>query len=190
VVVASAADASEMVRHVDERHPDLVVTDIRMPPGRTDDGLRAALEIRREWPGTAVVVLSQYVQRRYALELLSADPSGIGYLLKQRIADVPTFCADLERVATGATVLDPEVVALMLARARREDDALAQLTDRQREVLALMAEGRTNSSIARRMSITDKAVVHHASHIYSALGLPPSEDDHRRVLAVLRYLSR
>jgi DNA-binding NarL/FixJ family response regulator len=189
-VVATAADAAEMVRHVAERRPDLVLTDIRMPPGHTDEGLRAALEIRREWPGTAVVVLSQYVQRRYAVELLTANPSGVGYLLKQRIADVATFCADLERVAAGGTVLDPEVVALMLARARRDDGALELLTDRQREVLALMAEGRTNASIARRMSITDKAVVQHASHIYDALGLTPSDDDHRRVLAVLRYLSR
>ena len=190
VVVATAADAAEMVRHVAERRPDLVVTDIRMPPSRTDEGLRAALEIRREWPDTAVVVLSQYVQRRYAVELLSTNSSGVGYLLKQRIANVATFCADLERVGAGGTVLDPEVVAVMLARARREDDALGLLTDRQREVLALMAEGRTNASIARQMSITEKAVVQHASHIYDALGLSPSDDDHRRVLAVLRYLSR
>jgi DNA-binding NarL/FixJ family response regulator len=189
-VVATAADAAEMVRHVAERRPDLVVTDIRMPPSHTDEGLRAALEIRRAWPDTAVVVLSQYVQRRYAVELLSANSSGVGYLLKQRIADVATFCADLERVGTGGTVLDPEVVALMLARARREDDALGLLTDRQREVLAMMAEGRTNASIARQMSITEKAVVQHASHIYDALGLSPSDDQHRRVLAVLRYLSR
>jgi DNA-binding NarL/FixJ family response regulator len=189
-VVAAAADAGEMLRHVAERRPDLVVTDIRMPPSHTDEGLRAALEIRREWPGTAVVVLSQYVQRRNAVELLSANSSGIGYLLKQRIADVATFCADLERVAAGGTVLDPEVVALMLARARRDGDALELLTDRQRQVLALMAEGRANAAIARQMSITDKAVVQHVSHIYDALGLPPSEDDHRRVLAVLRYLSR
>ena len=187
VVVATAADAAEMVRHVAERRPDLVVTDIRMPPSRTDEGLRAALEIRREWPDTAVVVLSQYVQRRYAVELLSTNSSGVGYLLKQRIANVATFCADLERVGAGGTVLDPEVVAVMLARARREDDALGLLTDRQREVLA---EGRTNASIARQMSITEKAVVQHASHIYDALGLSPSDDDHRRVLAVLRYLSR
>jgi DNA-binding NarL/FixJ family response regulator len=188
-VVATAADAAEMVRHVAERRPDLVLTDIRMPPSHTDEGLRAALEIRREWPGTAVVVLSQYVQRRYAVELLTANPSGVGYLLKQRIADVATFCADLERVAAGGTVLDPEVVALMLARARRDDGALELLTDRQREVLVLMAEGRSNASIARRLSITEKAVVQHASHIYDALGLTHSDDAHRRVLAVLRYLS-
>jgi DNA-binding NarL/FixJ family response regulator len=189
-VVTAAADAAEMLRHVAERHPDLVVTDIRMPPSHTDEGLRAALEIRRAWPDTAVVVLSQYVQRRYAVELLSANSSGVGYLLKQRIADVATSCADPERVGAGGTVLDPEVVALMLARAERQNDTLGLLTDRQREVLALMAEGRTNASIARRMSITDKAVVQHASHIYDALGLPPSDDDHRGVLAVLRYLSR
>jgi hypothetical protein len=148
-----------------------------------DDAVRPAM---REWPGTAVVVLSQYMQRRYAVELLSANSSGAGYLLKQRIADVATFCADLERVVAGGTVLDPEVVALMLARARRDGDALELLTDRQREVLALMAEGRTNASIARQMSITDKAVVQHVSHARAA----PSDDDHRRVMAVLRNLSQ
>jgi DNA-binding NarL/FixJ family response regulator len=189
-VVGSAADAEDLIRLTAEHGPDLVVTDIRMPPGHTDEGLVAALRIRRERPGTAVVVLSQHVQRRYASELLAEQPSGLGYLLKQRIADIPTFCADLERVRAGGTVLDPEVVALMVARARRDDDALDRLTTRQAEVLAGMAQGRTNGAIARQLSITEKAVVAHASHVYDQLGLVPSEDDHRRVLAVIRYLAR
>ena len=188
-VVGTAADATELLRHAYEREPDLVITDIRMPPTHTDEGLVAALQIHRTRPSTAIVVLSQHVQRRYAVELLTGRPSGIGYLLKQRIADIPTFCADLERVRAGGTVLDPEVVALILARARRDDDTLGRLTSRQHQVLALMAEGRSNASIARRLSITDKAVVGHVSHIYDELGLPPSDDDHRRVLAVLRYLT-
>jgi DNA-binding NarL/FixJ family response regulator len=189
-VVGSAADAEDLIRLTAGHGPDLVVTDIRMPPGHTDEGLVAALRIRRERPGTAVVVLSQHVQRRYASELLAEQPSGLGYLLKQRIADIPTFCADLERVRAGGTVLDPEVVALMVARARRDDDALDRLTTRQAEVLAGMAQGRTNGAIARQLSITEKAVVAHASHVYDQLGLVPSEDDHRRVLAVIRYLAR
>lgn len=189
-VVGTAADAGELLRHTEERAPDLVVTDIRMPPGHTDEGLVAALEIHRTRPETAIVLLSQHVQRRYAVELLTVRPARIGYLLKQRIADIPTFRADLERVCAGGTVLDPEVVSLMLTRARRDDLALDRLTPRQSEVLALMAEGRTNAAIARRLTITEKAVVGHVSHIYSELGLPPSDDDHRRVLAVLRHLTR
>ncbi|MGD9529796.1 response regulator transcription factor [Pseudonocardia sp.] len=191
-VVGTAADAAELVRHTEERDPDLVITDIRMPPGHTDEGLVAALHIHRTRPRTAIVLLSQHVQRRYALELLMERPSGIGYLLKQRIADVSTFCADLERIRAGATVLDPEVVTLVVARARHTgfDDALDRLTPRQHEVLALMASGRSNAAIARRLSITEKAVVGHVSHIYDLLGLPPDEDDHRRVLAVVRHLSR
>ena len=136
------------------------------------------------------MVLSQHVQRRYAVELLTERPAGVGYLLKQRITDIPTFCGDLERVCAGGTVLDPEVVALMVRRARREDEAVDRLTPRRHEVLTLMAEGRSNAAIARQLTISEKAVVQHASHIYDELGLPPSEDEHRRVLAVLRYLSR
>ncbi|HEU4540199.1 MAG TPA: response regulator transcription factor [Jiangellaceae bacterium] len=188
-VVATAADATELVRRAREHKPDLVVTDIRMPPSHTDEGLVAALQIRRARPQTAVVVLSQHVQRRYAAELLAEFPSGVGYLLKQRIADIDTFCEDLERVCNGGTVLDPEVVALMLARAQHSDDALGRLTERQHEVLALMAQGRSNAAIARQLTITEKAVVQHTSHIYDILGLSPGADDHRRVLAVLRYLS-
>ena len=189
-VIGAAADADELLRHTAEGAPDLVITDIRMPPTHTDEGLVAAMEIQRTQPGAALVLLSQHVQRRYAVELLTVRPSRIGYLLKQRIADIPTFCADLERVCAGGTVLDPEVVGLMLTRARRGHHALGRLTARQSEVLALMAEGRTNASIARRLSVTERAVVGHASHIYDTLGLPPSDDDHRRVLAVLRYLAR
>lgn len=189
-VVAAAKDAEELLLESQHLRPDLVVTDIRMPPSHTDEGLRAALEIRRGMPDIAVVVLSNYVQRDYASELLAGQAAGIGYLLKQRVADIPTFCADLRRVCVGGTVLDPEVVALMVARARSEGDALASLTPRQLEVLAMMAEGRSNAAIARSLYISEKAVAQHASHIYESLGLPPSEDDHRRVLAVIRYLDR
>ncbi len=140
-----------MIRHVDERLPDLVITDIRMPPDYTDEGLRAALRIRASHPQTPIVVLSQHVQRRYAVELLADNAAGVGYLLKQRIADIPTFCADLDRVRSGGTVLDPEIVALMLARADRDHDSIRRLTQRQQQVLGLMAEGRTNGAIAHRL---------------------------------------
>jgi DNA-binding NarL/FixJ family response regulator len=166
--------------------PDLVVADIRMPPNGTDDGLRAALEIRQAFPGVALLVLSQHVQPRYAIELMEAGAERLGYLLKQRVTDVETFCADVRRICTGGLVLDPEVVAAMLARGRR-DDAVARLTPRQREVLALMAEGRSNQAIAKQL--TEKAVVKHVSHVYDELGLLPGPDDHRRVLAVVRYLT-
>jgi DNA-binding NarL/FixJ family response regulator len=189
-VVGAAADGADLVRQAGQLDPDLVVTDIRMPPGYADEGLRAALEIRRTSPQIAIVVLSQHLQRRYAVELLADESAGIGYLLKQRIADIATFCGDLRRVCDGGTVLDPEVVALMLARARSDHDALQRLTGRQLEVLALMAEGRSNASVARALSVSERAVVQHASHIYDQLGLPVSDDDHRRVLAVIRYLSR
>jgi DNA-binding NarL/FixJ family response regulator len=189
-VVATARDGAELVRQARQLDPGLVITDIRMPPGDTDEGLRAALEIRHAMPHIAVVVLSQYLQRQYAVELLTEQSAGIGYLLKQRIADIPTFCRDLERVCAGGTVLDPEVVALMVARARHQDDGLQRLSGRQQEVLALMAEGRSNASIARKLFISDKAVVQHASHVYDELGLQISDDGHRRVLAVIRYLAR
>jgi DNA-binding NarL/FixJ family response regulator len=188
-IVGSAGSGPDLVRLAGQHRPDLVVTDIRMPPGHTDEGLLAALRIRREQPGTAIVVLSQHLQRRYALELLTDRPAGIGYLLKQRIADVPTFCADLRRVCEGGTALDPEVVALMMTRAGTRDGALTRLTARQLEVLALIAEGLSNAAIARALTISEKAVVQHASRIYDQLGLPADEDGHRRVLAVVRYLS-
>jgi DNA-binding NarL/FixJ family response regulator len=189
-VVAAARDATELLRYVGQLTPDLVVTDIRMPPDYTDEGLRAALQIRQDNPQISIVVLSQHLQRQHATELLAAPAGGVGYLLKQRIADIPTFCADLERVCAGRTVLDPDVVALLVSRARHEANGLSQLTNRQLDVLALMAEGRSNARIARTLFISEKAVVQHTSHIYDELGLPASEDDHRRVLAVLRYLTR
>ncbi len=188
-VVAAVGNADELVRSAGEHVPDIVVTDIRMPPDHEDAGLRAAMEIRREHPGIAVLVLSQHLQRAYAVELLGDRSSGVGYLLKQRIADIDTFIDDLRRIAAGGTVLDPEVVSLMVARARGHHDALDRLTPRQQQVLALMSEGRTNASIARTLSITERAVVQHTSHIYDQLGLALSDDDHRRVLAVVRYLS-
>ncbi|MHA6513481.1 response regulator [Tessaracoccus sp. Z1128] len=187
-VVARVGDADALLDAVVDYGPDLVLTDIRMPPSFTDEGLQAALRIRREWPDTAVVVLSQYVQRRYAIELLNGDGGGIGYLLKQRIADIETFLGDLARVAAGGTALDPEVVSLMLSRAEHTGGAVVRLTRRQREVLALMAEGRSNTAIAASLVLTEKAVVQHTSHVYDALGIPVTTDDHRRVLAVIRYL--
>jgi len=161
-----------------------------MPPGLADDGLQAALTIRERHPGIGVVVLSQHAQRAYAVELLSRGdgPAGVGYLLKQRVTDVDTFCADLERVAAGGTVIDPTVVSTLLSRAAQRAPA-ELLTPRQRQVLGLMAEGRSNAAIAERLGVTEKAVVRHVSHVYDALGLPDGRDDHRRVLAVLRHLA-
>jgi DNA-binding NarL/FixJ family response regulator len=187
-VVGRAEDAPELIRKANAHRPDLVVTDIRMPPGGADDGLQAALRIRAEHPETAILVLSQHVQRAYATELVEGGTVGVGYLLKQRVANFASFSADVRRVASGECVLDPEVVATMMSRPRR-DATLESLTPRQREVLALMAEGRSNGAIAERLSVTPKAVVRHVSHIYDTLGLPPAEKDHRRVLAVVRYLS-
>jgi DNA-binding NarL/FixJ family response regulator len=188
-VVASAADAGDLERKALAHGPDLVIADIQMPPGHADDGLQAVLRIRAQLPRMAVLVLSQHVQRRYAEALLDGGAEGVGYLLKQRVADVEGFCADARRLCAGGSVLDPEVVATMLSRARR-DDPLERLTPRQREVLALMAEGRSNAAIADRLVITEQAVVKHAAHIYAELGLAPCPEDHRRVLAVVRYLAR
>jgi DNA-binding NarL/FixJ family response regulator len=188
-VVATAGDAEALESAVREHDPDLVVTDIRMPPTHTDEGLVAAVRIRSEHPETAVMVLSQHVQRSYAVELLSGQNGRIGYLLKQRIADVETFLDDLRRVAAGGTALDPDVIAVMVARASRSDAAVGSLTPRQQEVLALVAEGRSNARIASELFLTEKAVVQHTSRIYDALGLPVDSDAHRRVLAVLHYLN-
>lgn len=187
-IVAAAADGEELVRKADAHRPDLLVADIRMPPTYTDDGLRAALELRARRPELPVLVLSQYVQRRYAVELLESGERGVGYLLKQRIADVDRFVADARRIVAGGTVLDREVVSAMLDRPRK-GDPLGRLTERQREVLELMAEGRSNAAIAEQLSISDKAVVRHASNIYDELALERSPGDHRRVLAVVRFLS-
>jgi DNA-binding NarL/FixJ family response regulator len=187
-VAGVAADGADLVRKARAHHPDVVVADVRMPPTQTDEGLRAALAIRETEPQIAIVVLSQHVQRRYASELLrSGDGAGgVGYLLKQRVADSEAFCADVRRVAGGGSVLDPEVVSTMLGGPER--GALGQLTERQREVLALMAEGRSNAGIAERLFLTERAVIKHVSHIYEELGIAPAADDHRRVLAVVRYL--
>jgi len=167
--------------------PDLVLTDLRMPPTAIDDGLRAAQRIRAEQPGTAVVVLSHHVNGQYAAELLGERASAVGYLLKQRIADTAGFCRDLRRVAEGGVALDPEVITAMLAR---RDDAVEQLSTRRREVLGLITQGRSNAGIARVLGISEKSVVAHTSGIYDALGRAPDVDDHRRVLAVVRYLTR
>jgi DNA-binding NarL/FixJ family response regulator len=158
-----------------------------MPPTHTDDGLRAALQIRGRWPAIAILVLSQYVEETYATELLADDTSGLGYLLKDRIADVAEFLDGVRRVGAGGTVLDPEVVAQLLARSRRRDP-LDRLSPREREVLGLMAEGRSNAAIARELVVSDGAVEKHVSNIFTKLDLPPTEHDHRRVLAVLRWL--
>ncbi|MEJ1153979.1 response regulator transcription factor [Microbacterium marmarense] len=188
-VVAVVADAVQLDAAVVQHEPELVVTDIRMPPTFTDEGLAAAVRIRKRWPQTAVVVLSQHVQRRYAEELLGDGRGGVGYLLKQRIADVETFTQDLWRVAAGGTALDPDVVEILVSRAQMLGGGVERLTQRQREVLALMAEGRSNTWIAASLGCSDKAVVQHTSRIYDALGLPVDADDHRRVLAVLHYLT-
>lgn len=187
-VVAAVGNAELLEREVARHRPDLAITDIRMPPTHTDEGLVSALRIRETHPEVGVVVLSQHVQRRYAAELLSRDGGRFGYLLKQRIADVKTFTESLRRVADGGTALDPEVISVMVNRASRADSALGRLTPRQLEVLALMAEGRSNAGIAGKLFLTEKAVVQHTSNIYDALGLAIDADDHRRVLAVTRYL--
>ena len=188
-VVATAEDAAGLLQIVEEQHPDLVITDIRMPPSHTDEGLVAALDIRRRHPEIAVMVLSQYVQRQYAVELVTEQTGSVGYLLKQRIGDINRFLDDLRVVAAGGTVLDPEVITMLVARAKVADSAIASLTPRQAEVLELMAEGLSNAKIASRMFVTEKAVVQHTSRIYDALGLPPDADAHRRVMAVIRYLT-
>jgi DNA-binding NarL/FixJ family response regulator len=184
-VVAAAAEAEEFLRAVGQHEPDVVVVDVRMPPTFTDEGLRAALVVRSRWPGVGVLVLSQYVEERYATELLSDRPHGVGYLLKDRVADLTEFLEALDRVAAGGSALDPEVVAQLLARSRHP---LAPLTPREREVLALMAEGRSNAAIAGALFVGDGAVEKHINSIFGKLGLAPADRDHRRVLAVLRYL--
>ncbi|WP_308465787.1 response regulator transcription factor [Rathayibacter soli] len=188
-VVAVTGDAASLDDAVEQHRPELVVTDIRMPPTHTDEGLVCALRIRRDHPEIAVMVLSQHVQRRYARELLNGQTGRVGYLLKQRIADIDRFLGDLRRVASGGTVLDPDVIAMLVARAKLSDGAIGSLTRRQQEVLALMAEGDSNVKIAAQLFITEKAVVQHTSRIYDALNLPIDSDAHRRVLAVVRYLA-
>jgi DNA-binding NarL/FixJ family response regulator len=186
-VVAAVGDAVALVEAVGRHQPDLALVDVRMPPTHTDDGLRAAIEIRARWPQVGILVLSQYVEERYASELLAGDNGRIGSLLQDRIADVSDFADAVHRVGAGGAVLDPEVVAQIVARSRRRDP-LAGLTPREREVLGLMAEGRSNGAIAAALTVSDGAVEKHVSNIFMKLDLPPAEGDHRRVLAVLRWL--
>jgi DNA-binding NarL/FixJ family response regulator len=186
-VVGQAGDAEDLMRKVGAHKPDVAVVDVRMPPTHTDEGLRAAHRIRSEQPSTAVLVLSQYVEEAYALDLLSESTERTGYLLKDRVADIDTFTDAVRRVAGGGSALDPEVVALLLGRRRREDP-LEALTPREREVLGLMAEGRSNAAIAGELVVTERAVEKHVTSIFTKLDLTPAAEDHRRVLAVLRYL--
>src|ERR1700728_3961060 len=193
-VVAAVGNAEDLRAAVDQHRPDAAVVDVRMPPGYTDEGLRAAIAIRRDHPETGVLVFSKYVETRYAADLLRSAPgaahrrgAGVGYLLKDRVADVGEFIEALSRVAAGGTALDPEVVSQLLAASGR-GDVLGGLTHREREVLGLMAEGRSNGAIAHLLVVSERAVEKHVSNIFSKLGLAPSDADHRRVLAVLRYL--
>jgi DNA-binding NarL/FixJ family response regulator len=186
-VVGQAGDAEDLLRKVGAHKPDVVVADIRMPPDNTDDGLRAALEIRKRHPDTGVLVLSAYVEEAYAMELVSDTAAGLGYMLKDRVADVGAFVDALRRVAEGGSALDPEVVSRLLGRSRR-DDPLGELTPREREVLELMAEGRSNSAIAEQLVVTERAVEKHVTSIFGKLNLTPAAEDHRRVLAVLTFL--
>lgn len=187
-VAAETEDADGLLAAVEEHRPTLALVDVRMPPGFTDEGVRAALMIRRQWPDTAVLLLSQYVEERYAADLLSARSGGIGYLLKQRVADVEEFVDALRRVAGGGTALDPQVVAQLLLRRGGGTDPLDRLTPREREVLALMAEGRSNAGIAEQLVVGESAVAKHINSIFAKLDLPVADGDHRRVLAVLRFL--
>jgi DNA-binding NarL/FixJ family response regulator len=185
-VAAAVADGEELLRAVGQHRPGLVVVDVRMPPTHTDEGIQAALVIRRQYPDTAVMVLSQYVEESYAHDLLSTQTSAVGYLLKDRVAHVPDFLESLRRVAAGGTVLDPEVVAQLVAR--RRSDPMDDLTPREQEVLRLMAEGRSNTGIAEALRVSHSAVEKYISNIFMKLDLPPTATEHRRVLAVLRYL--
>jgi DNA-binding NarL/FixJ family response regulator len=186
-VVGRAGDADELLRKVRAHQPDVAIVDIKMPPTHTDEGLRAARTIRAEHPGTAVLVLSQYVEEDYAMDLLAGSAEGVGYVLKDRVADIDRFLDAIRRVADGGSALDPEVVSRMLGR-RRAVDPLEELTPREREVLTLMAEGRSNRAIAGDLVITERAVEKHVTSIFTKLNLPASVEDHRRVLAVLTYL--
>ena len=188
-VAAACPDAETFLRAVDEHRPELVVVDVRMPPTFTSEGIVAALKVRDAYPETAVMVLSQYVEEQYATELVASRSKGVGYLLKDRVADTGDFVAALQEVAAGGTVLDPEVVTQLLTRARHADP-LAALTAREREVLDLMAQGRTNSAIGKELYVSDGAVEKHVTSIFTKLDLPPADGDHRRVLAVLRWLDQ
>ena len=185
-VVGQAGDLDDLLRKVRAHKPDVAIVDIKMPPTYTDEGLKAALIIRSELPGTAVLVLSQYVEKQYATELLGENAEGVGYMLKDRVADVDVFVDAIRRVAAGGSVLDPEVVSQLFARHRSA--GLDELTPRERQVLALMAEGRSNHSIAADLVVTERAVEKHVTNIFGKLNIPATSEDHRRVLAVLAYL--
>jgi DNA-binding NarL/FixJ family response regulator len=187
-VVGQAADAEELLREVSEKKPDVAIVDIRMPPTHTDEGLRAARELRHRYPELGVIVLSQYVRPSYAFELLADDARGVGYLLKDRVSDLHELADAVERVGKGGSVLDPSVVAQLVGRRRQGHDPIDDLSDREREVLALMAEGRSNRAIAERLVITERTVEKHVRSILAKLRIPESQEDHRRVLAVLAYL--
>jgi DNA-binding NarL/FixJ family response regulator len=186
-VVGAIDDAIGLKELVERGDAELVVLDVRMPPTHTDEGIRAALELRAQWPELAIIVLSQYVEENYASELLAGDLGGVGYVLKDRVTDVGQFLGTVDRVGKGGTAIDPEVVSQLLARTRRQQP-IADLTPREREVLGLMAEGRSNTAIAEELVITQRAVEKHVKNIFQKLRLAPADTDHRRVLAVLRYL--
>jgi DNA-binding NarL/FixJ family response regulator len=186
--VAAAEDGDGLLVAVSEHHPDLAIVDVRMPPSFTDEGLRAALKAREQQPGLPVLVLSQYVEERYAVELLSGGAGGVGYLLKERVADVAEFVDAVQRVAGGGTCIDQEVIAQLMARGRR--NPIDVLTPREREVLGLMAQGMTNVAIAKSLTVSDGAVEKHVGNIFSKLGLEPSAEEHRRVRAVLTFMER
>jgi DNA-binding NarL/FixJ family response regulator len=188
-VVGQAGDGEELMRKAKAHKPDIAIVDIRMPPTHTDEGLRAAIAIRQAMPDTAVMVLSEYLEEEYALELVADDAAGVGYLLKSRVADLDRFAEAVRRVAEGGSALDPEVVSQMVGR-RRVEDPLAELTPREREVLRLMAEGRSNRAVAETLVISERAVEKHVTSIFSKLNLPQSAEDHRRVLAVLTFLGK
>jgi DNA-binding NarL/FixJ family response regulator len=188
-VVGLAADGDELITLVEKTHPDVAIVDIRMPPTHTDEGLKAAKAIRQRHPRVGILVLSQHVHSRYAIELLSGGTDGIGYLLKERVSDLTELASSVQRVGDGGSVVDPAVVEQLVGRRRHGQDPLANLTDREREVLALMAEGRSNKAIAERLFVTEHTVEKHVKNIFGTLGLPLSADDHRRVLAVVTYLN-
>jgi DNA-binding NarL/FixJ family response regulator len=187
-VVGQAGDADELLNEVAEKQPNVAIVDIRMPPTHTDEGLRAARQLRSRYPELGVIVLSQYVRPSYAFELLADDARGVGYLLKDRVSDLHDLTDAVERVGKGGSVLDPSVVAQLVGRRRQGHDPIDDLSDREREVLALMAEGRSNRAIAERLVITERTVEKHVRSILAKLRIPESQEDHRRVLAVLAYL--
>jgi DNA-binding NarL/FixJ family response regulator len=188
-VVGLAAEAEALLELIERTQPDAAIIDIRMPPTHTDEGLRAAKVIRERWPAIGILVLSQHVNTRYALELLSAGTDGIGYLLKERVSDLNELSSSVTRVGHGGSVLDPAVVGELVGRRRQGDNRLSELTDREREVLALIAEGRSNHAIAERLCVTEHTIEKHVTNILGTLQLPQSPDDHRRVLAVITYLN-